>query len=182
MTKLPVARSADIVVQELGKEVLVYDLKLHKAYNLNQTSSIVYKACDGRTTFADLNRKHKFTDDLIHLALDQLRESNLIETDNQFVSPFSEMSRRAAIRRVGLVSMIALPFITSLIAPKAVDAQSSTCPALSKEAPCICPPTTPLGDTCGVGTTNGGLQPCDEGCLCQSTGPCNTLFCQGKCI
>lgn len=186
MPKLPFARSADIVVQELGKEVLIYDLKLHKAYNLNQTSSIIYKACDGRTTFTELNRKHKFSDDLIHLALDQLREDNLIETDNHIVSPFSEISRRAAIRRVGLTSMIALPFITSLIAPKAVDAQSldGVCPPIEIGKNCSCPNPTLAGRTCGIGavsTDDKAPPPCAEGCSCVSDGLCNPQFCHGTC-
>ena len=51
MNKLPIARNKDIVVQTLDKEVLIYDLNTHKAYNLNETSSIVYQACDGKTSF-----------------------------------------------------------------------------------------------------------------------------------
>jgi hypothetical protein len=60
MNKLPIARNADIVVQTLGKEVLIYDLNTHKAYNLNETSAIVYQACDGKTLFDELREKHKF--------------------------------------------------------------------------------------------------------------------------
>ena len=124
MRKLPLARNRDIVVQTMGKEVLIYDLNTHKAYCLNETSSIVYQACDGKTSFDELKRRHKFTDDLIFLALDQLKEDNLIETDKSFVSPFDGMSRRDAIRKVGLASMIALPVISFLIAPTAAMAQS----------------------------------------------------------
>jgi len=119
------ARSADIVVQTLGKEILIYDLNAHKAYNLNETSSLVYQACDGKTTFDELKRKNKFTDDLIFLALDQLKSDNLIELDNSFVSPFNGISRREAIRKVGLASMVALPVIASLVAPTAAMAQSA---------------------------------------------------------
>ena len=67
---LPLARHSGVVVQELGAELLIYDLTTHQAYQLNETLMIVYRDCDGGgTSFADLKRRHQFTDDLIHLAL-----------------------------------------------------------------------------------------------------------------
>lgn len=121
---LPRSRNTDVVVNELGDELLVYDLTIHKAYNLNRTSSIVYQACGDGLTFDELKKKHKFTDDLIYLALDELKENNLLE-NTDYTSSLTNLSRREAIRKVGLASMIALPLISSLVAPKAVDAQSS---------------------------------------------------------
>lgn len=126
MNKLPLTRNTDIVVQELGKELLIYNLKTHRCFNLNETSAIVYKSCDGVSSFAELKSKHKLTDDLIFLALDQLKEEGLVENDNNRVSPFNGVSRREAIRKAGLASMVAIPLITSLIAPSAVSAQSGT--------------------------------------------------------
>jgi hypothetical protein len=138
MKKLPLARTAEIVVQTLGKEVLVYDLRSHQAYNLNETAAAVYQACDGRTTFDELKKKHKFTDDLIYLALDQLRDDKLIETDASFASPFGNVSRREAIKKVGLASLVALPLISSLAAPSSAHASSLT--------DFLC--ATPGGQTC----------------------------------
>jgi hypothetical protein len=129
MNKLPLARSTDIIVQELGKEVLIYDLQTHKAFNLNKTSSIVYLACDGNTTFKELKLKSKFTDDLIFLALDQLQNENLLDENQLYDSPFAGISRRAAVKRVGLATIIALPVIYSLIAPTAAMALSVTATA-----------------------------------------------------
>jgi hypothetical protein len=125
MNRLPIARSTEIVVQELGKEVLVYDLNTHKAFNLNETSSIVYRACDGKTTFDELKLRVRFTDEIIFLALDELKKENLLEESQVYNSPFTGMSRREAIRKVGLASMIALPVISSLVAPTAAMAQSA---------------------------------------------------------
>ena len=121
MNKLPLAHHRDVVVQELGEEILVYDLNIHKAYNLNETSSKVYQACDGKTTFEELKRRHKFTDDLIYLTLDQLKDENLIE---DYQAKFAGVSRREVIRKVGLATMIALPVIIGLTAPTAIQAQS----------------------------------------------------------
>lgn len=65
MTDLPLARMNDLVVLDLDKEVLVYDLTTNKAYHLNETLGVVYGACDGKTSFDQLKANHKFTDDLI---------------------------------------------------------------------------------------------------------------------
>lgn len=126
MKKLPLAKTTDIVVQTLGKEILIYDLNTHKAYNLNETSAMVYKACDGKTTFSELSAKNNFTYDIIFLALNELQKENLVEDDKSYYSHFAGMSRREAIRKVGLSTAVALPVIAMLVAPKAADAQSGT--------------------------------------------------------
>lgn len=129
MDKLPLARHKDIVVQSLGKDILIYDMNTHKAYSLNETSSIVYEACGRETTFDELRIKNNFSDEIIFLALDELRRENLLEENQIYNSPFTGMSRREVIRKVGFASMIALPIISSLVAPTAATAQSG-CPAV----------------------------------------------------
>ena len=137
MKKLPIARNTDIVVQESGKEMLIYDLNTHKAYTLNETSSIVYQACDGKTTFAELSAKNNFTDDIIFLAIDELNKENLLEKAEEYNSPFKGLSRREVIRKVGLASMIVLPLISSIVAPTAAMALSA-CIASGSNAPVGC--------------------------------------------
>lgn len=124
MTKtLPQTRSKDIVVQNLDGETLIYDVSINKAYCLNKTAAIVYNACNESKTFAELTRKHKLTEDVIYFALDELREQNLLESP-QYISSLAGMNRREAIRKVGLGSMLALPVITTLLAPKSAAAAS----------------------------------------------------------
>ena len=135
MNKLPLARTVDIVVQDVGKEVLIYDLNANKAYALNETSTIVYQTCDGKTSFDQLKRWSKLTDDLIFLALNQLEESNLVGNDKSSVSPFAGMSRREIIRKVGFASMVALPIISSLIVPTAAQC-ASTCKGAGETVAC----------------------------------------------
>ena len=76
--KLPNTRNESIVVQELEKEILIYDFQINKAYCLNETLSIIFKHCNGKTSFEELNYQYKFTDDLIYLALRELQQKNLI--------------------------------------------------------------------------------------------------------
>ena len=123
MTKLPIARNTDLVVQNVGKELLLYDLKSNKAYNLNSTSALIYQHCDGKTTFSDLNLKYRhLSDDIIYFALAELKCENLIM--GEYRSQLTAMSRRDVLKKVGLASMMALPLVSSVVAPQAVNAQS----------------------------------------------------------
>jgi len=178
MNKLPLARTTDIVVQTLGKEILIYDLNSHKAYNLNETSSIIYQACDGKTTFAELNRKHNFTDEIIFLALDALNKENLLEKSEEYNSLFNGLSRREAIRKVGFASMIALPVIASLVAPTAAMAQSAGggCPPF--QGTCGTAGCCPLGSCAGnVTCCASGTIPCGTTCCVGGAATCNAGVC-----
>jgi hypothetical protein len=76
-------------------------------------------------------------EEVVWLALDQLKKENLLENGGEIPTKFSGMSRREVIRKVGLATAIALPVIAGLVAPTAAQAQSII--------PCIydseCPPT-----------------------------------------
>ena len=122
--KLPKARTENLLEQNLEKETLLYDLTIDKAFNLNETLTIIYKACGQNATFDQLRDRHKFTDDFIYLALDELKRNNLLA--ESFSSPFAGTNRREAIKKVGLATMLALPIITGLVAPKAVNAASGS--------------------------------------------------------
>lgn len=123
MKILPTARNNDVVIQEANNEMLVYDLLTNKAYCLNETSAKVFHACGNNESFEDLKREHNFADDLIYLSLDELKKSNLLA--GEYNSPFANMNRREVIRKVGLGCAVALPVISSLIAPQSLSAQSA---------------------------------------------------------
>ena len=124
--KLPITRNANLVEQELENELLVYNLITQKAYALNETSKIVYQACNGKTSFDDLRRTHRYTDDLIHLTLQELNAGGLPENYDS-AGHFAGLNRREAVKRVGLATMATLPVIVSLIAPHAAHASSVAC-------------------------------------------------------
>ena len=130
MKNNPIGRKTNIVVQEVESELLVYDLKINKAYCLNQTSALVYQFCDGTKAVADirdeLSRKLKMSvgEELVWLALDQLRRDNLLENHQKLEINFGGLSRREIIQKIGFASMVTLPFISSIVAPKAANAAS----------------------------------------------------------
>lgn len=124
--KLPKARTENLLEQNLEKETLLYDLLIDKAFNLNESLTIVYKACGQNSTFDEIKQKHKFTDDFVYLALDELKRSNLLADVNSYQSLFESTNRREVIKKVGLATMFALPVITGLVAPKSANAASNS--------------------------------------------------------
>lgn len=161
---LPAARKENIVVQEVDGEVLVYDLSSNKAYCLNGTSAAVYMACDGFTAADEVRRRHKFTDDLIDLALEQLDENGLLQERGKFSASSGAINRRDALRKVATASAFALPLIMSVAVPTALYAQS------------IC------GAACaGVGICGGACPNCTGAGICSAgAGPCANIG--GSCI
>ena len=124
------ARQNDLIVQEFKDEILVYDLIINKAYCLNGTSARIYHLCDGRNFVSDISNqlsqklKAPFKEDLVWLAIDQLKQGNLLDNGQEIKTNFEGLSRREVIRRVGFSSMIALPVISSIIAPTAAQGAS----------------------------------------------------------
>ena len=128
--KAPKTRSENIVVQEMENEILIYDLKENKAFCLNETSAMIWQLCDGKHSVAEmslsLSKKlnQPMNDDLIWLALDNFKKDNLLEDNEQLEINFSGLNRRQVIKKIGFASMIALPIVSSVIAPSAAMAQS----------------------------------------------------------
>ncbi|NJM54459.1 MAG: hypothetical protein HC846_14440 [Blastocatellia bacterium] len=91
---------------------------------------MIYRYCDGTTTFQDFLAQYpEFNYQLISFTLDLLQKANLIEIEN-YQSIFKGISRREAIRKIGVSSAIALPIIFSIAAPSAVAAASICAPGL----------------------------------------------------
>ena len=129
----PQSRKENIVIQELENELLIYDLKINKAFSLNETCSMVWAECDGEKSIAEmasiLSRRTNglVNEEVVWLALETLQKENLL-TNKDVVQPnFNGMSRRQIIRKVGFASLVAIPIITSLVAPTAINAQSRRC-------------------------------------------------------
>jgi hypothetical protein len=174
--KLPLARTENIVMQEVGDDLLIYDLIINKAICLNRTSAIVYRACDGKTPFDELKRRSNFTDELIFLALDELRKVSLLP--REYESPLAGLTRREAIKKAALTSIIALPVITTITAPKAVQAQSGG-GALCLNNNCEDGNLSCNGGAGGCAATfqaQGGGECCTSGgnCFCTPIGTCVT--------
>lgn len=124
------ARKENIVVQTANDETMVYDLTADRAYLLNETSAFVWQMCDGTHDLSKISRalaektKQPINEDIVKLAIDQLRANGLLDEAEQTKDYFTKTSRRKVIKQVGRATMIALPVIFSLTAPAAAHAAS----------------------------------------------------------
>ena len=177
--KAVLARQEDLVVQELPDEMMVYDLKRHKAHCLNKTAAFIWHRCDGQTTVTEIARLlgqdagAPVDEELVWYALDKLGKANLLEGDVDL--PVKDaLSRRRMMRRLGVGAMVAIPMVMSLVAPTAV--QAVTVVTTSKkvsDGTCNTPPgplpnPNCLFDTCCTGSSK----------LCIQTGP-SSSSCSG---
>lgn len=137
--RVPRARTEGLVIQELPDEVLVYDRNRDKAHCLNQTAALVWKYCDGKTTVPSMAKRlehdlktERVDEKVVLYALGQLSKDHLLE--ESFVAPamMAGLTRREMVRVLGLAAVVAVPVVTSIVAP--TPAQAATC--LSSGASC----------------------------------------------
>lgn len=175
----PIARKSDIVVQEYGDQILIFDLKTNKAFDLNETSTLIWQLSTGEKNISEIvdsvskKLNSPVNEEFVWLALEKLRKENLLENVNEIANLYQGLSRREIIKRGALASIVALPMISSLVAPVAANAQSSVI--------CVNPSGSPNGSVC---TSAGGC--CTNCCngnnsprICVSNG--STGACQ-QCI
>lgn len=137
MKTFPQARKEDLVVRELAGEILVFDKERQKAHCLNQTAAMVWRHCDGRTSVEEIGRQlakemlNEVVDErVVWYALAQFKRDHLleeIEVPAGMLGAKTGLNRRTAIRALGLTAIVAVPVVTSMIAPTA--AQAATCRA-----------------------------------------------------
>jgi hypothetical protein len=168
-SQFPTARKQGLVVQEMPDELLVYDLDSNKAHCLNQTAAFVWKSCDGQTSVTDIASLYyvesggKMSEDLVWLAIDQLNENNLLESEIK--SAFAGQSRREVLKKIGFASVVALPVIASLVAPKNAFALAS--------CGCLSPGTNNEINNCTAANS------CPDNCGCN--GHCTSVVQTGTC-
>lgn len=133
---IPVVRTADLAVEELDGEVLVYDLNRHKAHCLNGASATIWHAVDGKRSVAAIARQLADVPDgmdadaIVWHALAQLGERQLLLTPLPEGAPNAgglASSRRDLLKKAALVGAmgLAIPVVRTIVAPDA--AQAATC-------------------------------------------------------
>lgn len=109
----PVARDTELAIEELGDELLVYDLRTDEAHCLGATAARVWRACDGDTTVEALERRLGLAKADVAKALEDLERCSLL------VAPPLGITRRELNLKVTKVGAAAasLPFIVSIAVP-----------------------------------------------------------------
>ena len=138
---LPLARFENIVVQELKDEVLICDTKSSQVFCLNQTAGEVWKLCDGKTETNEIAKilskklKANFSEELVLFSLAELSNYDLLKNNFFTEELFAKKSRREVVRKIALSSMLALPLISSVVMPSAIQAASGN--ACTSDNDCV---------------------------------------------
>jgi hypothetical protein len=175
----PVARTRGLVVKAVGDEVLVYDLERHRAHGLNRVAAALWRACDGTRPEVGLATHLReaegipVTPELVRYGLGELARARLVSGQREAAG----LTRRELIRRLGTAA-VAVPVVTSIVAPTPAQAQSSPCPGGSFEACSIACQTAqgvcllncvPVGPVCDV-SCQLGRNACDANCVAACSG------------
>lgn len=181
-TMPPIARTDELVIEELGDELLVYDLIRDEAHSLGAVAARVWNACDGRTTLEGMTAELDLDHATVTEAVEGLRACNLLDEGPQD----DGVTRRGFTLRtlkIGAVATAA-PLIVSVAAPAAAMAVTEAfCQSISvtghgcgdchKFGCCCCEPP---------GTTSSSVtKPCHADCT--SHPQCNqppTANCNGS--
>src|SRR5579862_1196188 len=117
----------DCLSREFGDELLVYDQQRNVGHCLNPTAAAAWKLCDGQkspsevATILTQQLSVPVDESVVLLAVEELSKARLLVGSEK---PIRRTSRRDAIRTLGIAGAIALPLVTSLVAPTPARAAS----------------------------------------------------------
>jgi len=125
-----------LVIEELGTELMIYDQRRNQAFCLNQKAAFVWQHCDGKTTIAEIavqmaQSLHEPMDPaVVRFALQGLSNDGLLETSTFLPFVAEGLTRRDMLQKVGVSAAVALPLVTALMVatPKAHASIHTTVP------------------------------------------------------
>ena len=179
---LPKVRTIDVVMTELDDELLVYDLRTSSCFCLNPVSAAVWHASDGQTTVPQIaalvaaSLGEPVDERVVWLALSELKDDGLLEDADEISTPFEGMSRREALRTIGMLSA-SLPVIYAVRVPTAAAAATNCSTEIGNCTfggvdLCVCLPINPQGGS--------NINP--DGCPCATNGDCaGNCQCENPC-
>jgi hypothetical protein len=120
-------KSDQLVVEELGAELMIYDQARNQAFCLNQKAAFVWQHCDGKTTVSEIAARlsqslgEPMDESIVEFALQNLSQDGLLETTTFLPFVPTQMTRRELMQKIGVRAVVALPLVTALVvaAPKA---------------------------------------------------------------
>jgi hypothetical protein len=184
---LPLARSEDLLVHEVGDELVVYDRRSNRAHRLNRTTAMVWRNCNGMRSVADLATRlasailTPVDEGIVVLALRQLDRARLLTERWAAPKGTPTITRREAIT-LGLVgaATVLLPGCDSVSAPL-VTASLDVVP--SQTDPC----TKRIAPNCAGGQCDDNkicvrARPSSDDCKCEPRPPADQCCeCKGQC-
>jgi hypothetical protein len=126
----PLARNAQVLVEEFDGEAVIYDQRSHRVHRLDERAHRIWRACDGRTALSQLAERTGCGSETVELTLIELQAADLLESD----------SVRLRSRRQLVASATALataPLVTSVAAPTPAMAASPPPKPGTEEGGCV---------------------------------------------
>jgi hypothetical protein len=178
------ARQDDIVVEQIGGDVLVYDRRADIAHCLGEAAALTWRTCDDgaslseiaeRIAAAGLASSDEAAAELADAAIAELAANDLLEPSS---ARTGLVTRRRALRRVAGIGAAAIagPLVVSAAVPSAAAALSPPCVANGA----VCTSTS----TCCTSTYTCGLKHGSSGtlaCCIPGGGSCtNSSDCCGS--
>jgi hypothetical protein len=123
----PIARRADLIVEEFECETVIYDQATNEAHCLNPTAAFVWQRCDGKCTIEQLRNelpektKQSISERELLDLLDMMAAKGL--TVPSAAAPVGSVSRRGVLRKAVAISAAGV-MIQSMVAPTAAHASS----------------------------------------------------------
>lgn len=117
----PISRRDELIIEELPGELLIYDLRTHRAHCLNGPAAAIYLGCDGTRTVAELALSLTGThglpcaSQLVLLGLRRLQQADLLQSGSRLKFN-NQITRRALVRRIatGTAATLLIPLITTV--------------------------------------------------------------------
>ena len=122
-------KSVTVHVEQLGRELCLYDWQRKEVHNLNPTAALVWQQCDGQTSPAEMAEQLRIelhaphAEELVSLTLAELEKAHLLQEGVGREAIGHYVSRRDLMRALGATAAL-LPVISSIVAPTPVQAQS----------------------------------------------------------
>jgi hypothetical protein len=116
-----------VSIQQVGTETLVYDEERHKAFCLNESSSVIWRLANGERTIAQMTTaastqlRTQVSEEFVLFALEELRREGLIEPSAR-ADVMRTISRRGVLKKLGVGGALLLPVVAALVAPTAAQA------------------------------------------------------------
>jgi hypothetical protein len=175
----PLARTEDLILQEVDDEVLVYDQTFHRAHCLSPEAASVWRACDGETDTAAIGRKLGLESEVVLRALAELEDKELLKEMEETTGGTTRREFSFRVAKLGAAGA-AVPMIYSVAVATPMAAATPTpaqclfysaksCDGCSHICGCCC---------CCQGCSSATVSACK---LCFPIGMCTTGFAGDGC-
>lgn len=112
---LPVARQADLHVEQVGDDLVVYDHRTQAAHALNAAAACVWEQCDGARSAAEIAAELSLKEAAVADALSLLQAKDLLASAGTVTQPQARRITRRVLTKAAAAALV--PAIVSIATP-----------------------------------------------------------------